>query len=81
LGAKFGEHLGEKFGEIIVLEKTIKTQQIQIQAMNQNETRLNEHIQGLEDELTLLKSENFELQQMAKRQNASEGRPIIQEGE
>jgi cell division protein FtsB len=68
LGAKFGAHLAQIYAEIIALEKVTESQRIQIQNMTENETRLTDHIQDLEDELTSLKSENFELQQMAEAQ-------------
>jgi archaellum component FlaC len=71
LGAKFGAQLGQIFSELITAEKEIQTQRIQIQEITKTEKRLAEHVQDLEDELASLKSENFELQQMAKRQNAS----------
>jgi predicted nucleic acid-binding Zn-ribbon protein len=70
LGAKFGAQLGQIYSELITLEKVIESQQAQIQKMTNNENRLVDHVQDLEDELTLLKSENFELQQMAETQQA-----------
>jgi cell division protein FtsB len=70
LGAKFGTHLAQILSELITFEKVIEMQQAQIEAIALKETRLTDHIQDLEDELTLLRSENFELQQVAKAGNA-----------
>jgi len=86
LGAKFGASLAQTFSEIITLEKIIKSQQRQIQAMVENEARFADHIQDLENELALLKSENYELQQAQPlklspeaAKYAAQGKAIINE--
>ncbi|MHC4397132.1 MAG: hypothetical protein ACYS1A_15945 [Planctomycetota bacterium] len=61
LGAKFGIYLGEALSGQINLERMIESQQVKIQEMTTNEARLVEHIQDLEDDIALLRDENFEL--------------------
>lgn len=58
LGAKFGEHLGQMYGQIITLEKQLNRNLLSIQAMTKNEARLIDHLEDLQDELALLKESN-----------------------
>jgi predicted nuclease with TOPRIM domain len=63
LGAKFGAQQGQVFSELITLEKIVASQQAQIENMTQNESRLTDHIQDLEEEVSLLRSRIFELEE------------------
>ena len=61
LGAKFGAQLAQAHAENITLEKTIQTLQSQIQMMTQNEKRLADHIEDLENDLASLRVELDEM--------------------
>jgi len=56
LGAKFGEHQAQAFGELIMLEKTVASLHAQIEVMKQNEGALIDHIQEIEVKLAVLES-------------------------
>lgn len=64
LGSKFGAQQAQVFGELITLEKIIKSLQTQIEAMTKNEARLVENIQDLEEDISLFKLENTELKEI-----------------
>jgi predicted nuclease with TOPRIM domain len=67
LGAKFGSQMAQALSELITLEKMIESQRAQIEAMAKNEARLVDHIQDLENEVSLIRSENSELEEMMKQ--------------
>lgn len=76
LGAKFGAQMGQVLSELIVFEKVIEAQQVQIREMTEDKI-------NLENELTLLKSEIYSLQHELQRvQNtlSSEATEIAAQG-
>jgi hypothetical protein len=63
LGAKFGAQQAQILSDLILAEKIIESLRAQIQDMTRNETKLTDHIQDLESDFALLKSEKFELEE------------------
>jgi predicted nucleic acid-binding Zn-ribbon protein len=63
LGAKFGAQQAQMLSDLILAEKLIESLRAQIQDMTRNETKLTDHIQDLESDFALLKSEKFELEE------------------
>jgi chromosome segregation ATPase len=66
LGAKFGAQLSQAYAELITLEKQIAAQGQNIQKLAQSEARLQRQIETIEAELNDLRSENFDLEELAE---------------
>jgi hypothetical protein len=55
LGARFGSQMGPILSDLIMLEKMVEAQRVQIQEMTEGKA-------NLENEMSLLKSQGYELQ-------------------
>lgn len=77
LGARFGAQLGQVYADIIILEKQLSAQALNIQELTANESRLVDHIQAIEAQLSELKAAKVAEETV---QIEDEAKPIIQQG-